>query len=60
MKFHGYEVQMEAIIVLLMIFAVMLKFWPVWYLNPDLGNAAAVLYQMSYQANWELVFVCLG
>ena len=43
MKFHGYEVQMEAIIVLLMIFAVMLKFWPVWYLNPDLGNAAAVL-----------------
>ena len=21
--------------------------------NPDLGNASAVLYQLSYQANWE-------
>ena len=23
--------------------------------NPDLCNAGAVLYQLSYQANWELV-----
>ena len=25
--------------------------------NPDLCDAAAVLYQSSYQANWELVFI---
>ena len=28
-------------------------------LNPDLCNAGAVLYQLSYQANWELVIMCV-
>ena len=28
-----------------------------WNLNPDLWNAGAVFYQLSYQANWELVDV---
>ena len=26
-------------------------------LNPDLCNAGAVLYQLSYQANWEQVIM---
>ena len=25
------------------------------YSNPDICDASAVLYQLSYQANWELV-----
>ena len=33
------------------------KFKPRWHLNPDLCNAGAVLYQLSYQANWELVIM---
>ena len=28
-----------------------------WDLNPDLYNAGAVLYQLSYQANWEQVIM---
>ena len=27
--------------------------------NPDLCNAGAVLYELSYQANWELVVMCV-
>ena len=26
-----------------------------WYSNPELCNAGAVLYQLSYQATWEQV-----
>ena len=33
------------------------KFKPRWHLNPDLCNAGAVLHQLSYQANWELVIM---
>ena len=28
-----------------------------WDLNPDHSNACAVLHQLSYQANWELMWV---
>ena len=31
------------------------KFRAEWYLNPSLCDTDAVLYQLSYQANWELV-----
>ena len=27
--------------------------------NPDLCEAVAVLHQLSYQANWELVIMCV-
>ena len=30
---------------------------PEWDLNPDLCNASAVLNQLSYQANWELLIM---
>ena len=30
---------------------------PKWDLNPDLCDAGAVLYRLSYQANWELVIM---
>ena len=33
------------------------KFWPEQDSNPDLCNAGAVLYQLSYQAKWELVII---
>ena len=32
-------------------------FRPEQKLNPDLCDAGAVLYQLSYQANWELVIM---
>ena len=33
---------------------------PEWDSNPDLCEAGAVLYKLSYQANWELgiMWVC--
>ena len=31
------------------------KFRPEQDLKPDLGDANAVLYQLNYKANWELV-----
>ena len=31
------------------------KFKLEWHSTPDLCDASAVLYQLSYQANWELV-----
>ena len=27
--------------------------------NPDLYNSGAVINQLSYQANWELVIMCI-
>ena len=42
-------------------FLVARKVWKIqawtgtWTLNPDLCDAGAVLHQLSYQANWELV-----
>ena len=27
--------------------------------NPDICNAGAVLHQLSYQANWELLIMCV-
>ena len=31
--------------------------WPERDSNPDFYDAVAVLYQLSYQANWELVIM---
>ena len=36
------------------------KFGLEWDLNPGLSNACAVLHQLSYQANWELVILWIG
>ena len=51
------------VVSMLTIFAAVYATWtigkqrPVWDANPDLCDAKAVLYQLSYQANWELVIV---
>ena len=31
------------------------SFWPEWYSNPTLCDTGAVLHQLNFQANWELV-----
>ena len=31
-----------------------------WDSNPDPSNVGEVLYQLSYQANWELVIMCVN
>jgi len=36
------------------------KFGPKWTLHPDLYDAGAVLYQLRYQGNWELVIMWLN
>ena len=33
------------------------EIWQQLYLNPDLCDAVAVLYELSYQAIWELVIM---
>ena len=58
----SFELWMETIL-MLMIFAVILCYLsstnerPEWDSNPNLCNACAVLYQLSYQANWKLVIM---